>query len=169
MVKNLQNSDAFFANANAVLEGTYFVEGENVAVNLYLKNLDGKVLNSATVDIKKSLIKTNLENNEAKTLTDLADVSNEKGGYKVKISTTKGGDYPVYHEGEKIKFLIQLTVPLYVYVYDINSKGEVSLLYPYEKNDVQKRIMPGRLYTIPEDRNNFQTEDGRISIRHGRR
>ena len=158
MVKNLQNSEAFFANANAVLEGTYFVEGENVAVNLYLKDLDGRVLNSAAVDIKKSLINTNLENNEAKILTDLADVSNEQGGYKVKISTTKGGDYPVYRKGEKIKFLIQIKAPLYVYVYNINSKGDVSLLYPYEKNLVQKKIMHGRLYTIPEDRDDFELE-----------
>ena len=157
-VKSLQNSEAFFANANAVLEGKYFVEGENVAVNLYLKGLDGKVLNSAAVDIKRSLIKTNLENNEAKILTDMADVSNEPGGYKVKISTTKGGDYPVYHEGEKIKFLIQLTTPFYVYVYDISSKGDVSLLYPYEKNLVQEKLMPGRLYTIPADKDNFELE-----------
>lgn len=157
MVKNLQNSEAFFADANAVLEGTYFVEGENVAVNLYLKNLDGRVLNSAAVDIKKSLIKANLENSEAKALTDLADISNEQGD-KVKISTTKGGDYPIYFEGEKIKFLIQVAAPLYVYLYDINSKGEVSLLYPYERNGVQQKLMPGTLYTIPEERDVFELE-----------
>jgi len=157
-VKNLNTSDAFFADANSVLEGQYFVAGETVTVDLFLKDLNGKVLNSSTVDIERSLIKTSLENSEARMLSDLADVSSEKGGSEVKISTTKGGDYPVYYKGEKIKFHIQVAAPLYVYIYDINSKGEVSLLYPYERRGVQQKLMPARLYTIPSETDNFEFE-----------
>jgi hypothetical protein len=157
-VKNLKTSDAFFVDANAVLEGQYFVVGEIVTVNLFLRDLSGKVLNSSTVDIEKTLIKASLENKEAKMLADLADVSSEKGASKVKISTTKGGEYPVYYRGEKIKFHIQVAGPLYVYIYDINSKGDVSLLYPHEKNNTQQKLMPGRLYTIPSETDNFELE-----------
>ncbi len=157
-VKNLKTSDAFFVDANAVLEGNCFDRGESVTVDLYLKDLAGKVLNSSTVDIDKSLIKASLENKQAKMLADLADVLSEEGASKVKISTTKGGDYPVYYRGEKIKFHIQVAGPLYVYMYDINSRGEVTLLYPYEKNSIQQKLMPGRLYTIPSETDNFELE-----------
>ena len=157
-VKNLKTSDAFFVDANSVLEGQYFVAGKNVTVSLYLKDLGGKILNSSTVDINRPLISASLENNEAKILTDLADVSSEREGSVVKISTAKGGDYPVYYEGEKIKFHIQVAAPLFVYIYDINSKGEVTLLYPYETHRAQQKLMPGGLYTIPSETDNFELE-----------
>jgi len=157
-VKNLETADALFANANSVLEGNYFAGNKLVTVTLYLKKLDGTILNSSTIEIKKSLINASLENNTAKVLADLADAPKEKADLKVKISTTKGGDYPVYYKGEKIKFHIQVTVPLYVYLYDINSKGEVSLLFPYQSDSEQHKLVPGTVYVIPSEKDNFEFE-----------
>ena len=157
-VKNLETADAFFVNANSVLEGNYFAGDKLVTVNLYLKRLDGTILNSSTIEIKKSLINASLENNTAKVLADLADAPKEKADLKVKISTTKGGDYPVYYKGEKIKFYIQVTIPLYVYLYDINSKGEVSLLFPYQRDSEQRELVPGTVYVIPSEKDNFEFE-----------
>jgi hypothetical protein len=159
-LKNLKTSDALFAGANAVLEGEYFVEGDTVPVNLYLKKLDGTVLNSASVEIKKVLINSNLENNEAKVLHDLADVSAEQGDFNVKISTTKGGEFPVYYDKEIITFYINVGTPLYVYVYDINPHGEVALLYPHAKDMLQGKLLPDTLYTIPSEMDDYDFEVG---------
>lgn len=157
-VKDLKSSDAFFVNANSVLEGDYFEGHESVTVNLYLKRLDGTMLNSSTVEIKKSLISSDLQNNTAKMLADLADAPKEKEHFSVKISTTKGGDYPVYYKGEKIKFYIQVAAPLYVYIYDINSKGQISLLFPYQRGSGQGKLTPGTLYVIPSENDDFEFE-----------
>ncbi len=160
-VKNLQNSDAFFSNADSVLEGQYFAGSDTVVVNLYLKMVDdGRVVSSSSVEIDKSLINFRLENKVQKKLTDLADTSTEKKrNHAVKISSTRGGDFPVYYKGEKIKFHIQVAKPLYVYVYDINSKGEVVLLY--ESKTGHRKLKPGRIYTIPyeEDEFDFEVEE----------
>ena len=159
-LKNLKTSDALFAGANSVLEGEYFVEGDTVPVNLYLKKLDGTVLNSASVEINKSLISSNIGNNEAKVLHDLADVTTEHGDFNVKISTTKGGDFPVYYDKEIITFYINVGAPLFIYVYDINPHGEVSLLYPHPRDKVQCKFLPGTLYTIPSEMDDFDFEVG---------
>jgi len=156
-VTNLQSSDAFFSNADSVLEGQYFVESNSVAVSLYLKMLDGRVVNSSSVDIDKSLIDFSLENRVQKKLVDLADTATEKKDRNaVKISSTRGGDFPVYYKGEKIKFHIQVAKPLYVYVYDINSKDGVSPLY--ESTSDHRRLEPGRIYTIPSEEDEFDFE-----------
>jgi len=157
-VKNLETSDAFFASANSILEGKYFVRGKQVTVDLYLKDLKGKILNSAEVDIEKSLISSSLENEKAEKLVEIADVVEEKNDAKVKLSTTKGGDYAVYHGGEKILFHIQVGKPMFVYLYNITPEGNVELLYPYTEDELQRPLLPGRLYTIPSEADEFELE-----------
>ncbi|HDZ91615.1 MAG: DUF4384 domain-containing protein [Deltaproteobacteria bacterium] len=36
--------------------------------------------------------------------------------------------------------------------------GGVTLLYPSDRDRVQGKLMPGRLYTIPDDRDDFELE-----------
>ena len=133
------------------------MESNSVPVNLYLKMLDGRVVNSSSVDIDKSLVDFSLENKVQKKLVDLADATSEtKDRNAVKISSTRGGDFPVYSKGEKITFHIQVAKPLYVYVYDINSKDGISLLYESATN--HRRLDPGRLYTIPSEEDEFDFE-----------
>lgn len=156
--KNLESTEARFANADSVLEGKYFQQGKLVTVNLFLKRVDGRLLNSASVDIPQVLITSRLDNSEAKKLTELADIPTETGDANVRIFTTKGGDFPVYYNQEKIKFYIQVSRPLYVYLYDINASGEVTLLYPYDSGDRQSPLQPEKIYTLPAETDDFEFE-----------
>jgi hypothetical protein len=150
-VEKLATSDAYFADADAVLEGSYFVNGDTVTVSLMLKDLQGHVLNSSSVDIDRKMIHTQLNNQEAEQLADLADTSSEDSKDLVKISTSKGSNQPLYHKGEVITFFIQVAKPMYVYIYDITSRDGIELLYPYDADGVHPMLYPGQLYTIPAE------------------
>jgi hypothetical protein len=156
-VKDLKTSDAFFTGADSILEGEYFVNGDKVTVNMYLKDIEGKILGSANTDIERPMISSKLTDATAKTLSELADVRQEStGAAGIKLSTSKGGDFPVYREGEKVVFYVQVAAPLYVYIYNLNPKGEATLLYPYEQTAPQSALLPGVLYTIPSERDGFE-------------
>jgi len=142
----------------AVLSGNYFDRGNEISVHLFLKDGEGRVLSSSIVDIDKSLIKSKLQNETARKLTDFLDEPPNQGDFRAKVFTPKGKDYPVYCEGEEIRFHIQVASPLYIYLYALNSRGEVARLFPYEEGMQQHQLMPGRLYTIPHDADNFGIE-----------
>lgn len=157
-VENIQTAEALFAGADTVLEGDYFINGEAVMVSLVLKDLDGRVLNTASVDIDRAMIHTRLKNPAKEKLVDKADATTEDSGEVINITTTKGSSDPVYRKGEKITFLVQAKRPKYVYLYDITSKGDVALLYPYEPGLPQQPLLPGRLQAIPDESDDFELE-----------
>jgi hypothetical protein len=68
----------------------------------------------------------------------------------VRISTVKGGAYQVFHEGDLVSFRLLVKRPLYLYVYDINPKGEVSLLYP-KAGEAETPKLPGIIQILPEE------------------
>lgn len=150
-VKNIHSADAYYAEADTVLEGEYFVNGDNVIVSLRLEDLQGHILNSAKVDIARSLITMPLSDREAETISMIADRKSEQNEREkaVKVSTNKGGAYPVYHEGERIVFHAQVNTPLYLYIYDISSTGGVELLYPIP-GETHRPTYPGSLVAIPD-------------------
>jgi hypothetical protein len=150
-VKNVQHSEAALVNADAVLEGEYFVEGRAVSVHLFLKRLDGLLLSSSTVDIPRAMIAASLSDATSQKLVHLLDRPSERPSARVSLFTTKGGHHPVYYDGENITFMVQVSEPLYVYIYNINVLGEVALLYPYESHAREQRFRPGRVYTLPPE------------------
>ena len=151
-------SGASSTRENAVLDGTYFDRGSAIFVHLNLRNLEGRLLSSSVLEIDKSLIQASTENKTAKRLLDFLDQPKTKGDFYVKISTPKGKDYPIYSMGEKIFFHIQVADPFYVYLYAINSKGKVSLLYPYKREGSHRKFVPGKLYIIPEKDGGYEIE-----------
>ena len=154
-MKRLASSDAYFTGASAVMEGKYYENPENVIISLSLKDLNGIILATTDESIDKSLINMSLENQEAEKVSIIADVSNELPGDMVKISTTKGNQFQVYYSGETIRFNILVGQPLYVYIYSINSKKKVDLLYPYE-GDPSKLLLPNNLYTLPTEEDEWE-------------
>lgn len=157
-VEKLETSDAYFADADAVLEGSYFVNGNTVTVSLMLKDLQGHVLNSSSVDIHRQLIHTRLNNQEAEKLADYADKTSEDSKGQVMISTNRGSSQPIYYGGETMTFHIQVASPMYVYVYSITTEGEVELLYPYAADGMHHMLYSGELYTIPAPDDDFELE-----------
>ncbi len=157
-VKELETSEALFSGADTVLDGEYFVNGDTVLVNITLKDLDGRINGTSSVDIDRGMIHSRLDNPTAVALTDLADKKEELGKDIVKVSTSKGSGDPVYHRGEKMVFFVQAKKPVYLYMYDITSRGEVNLLYPYTSDIPQVPLFQGKLKVLPDERDSFEFE-----------
>jgi hypothetical protein len=71
---------------------------------------------------------------------------------EVKIWTDKGdntnGNNPIYYVGERIYVSFQVDKDCYITIYDIDSTGNVNILFPnpYNKDNLARG---GRIYTIP--------------------
>ena len=154
-VENLETSAALFSGADAVLEG-YYIEGAGrVTVSMTLKNLKGGVLGSADETIERAIIPYSTVNQAADSLAEVADVAGEGSQQTVKLNTTKGDRYQIYRSGEKLQFLIQVTRPLYVYLFGINAKNEVSQLYP-GPGQQQIKFGTGQVHRVPNERDSWE-------------
>lgn len=154
-VQNLETSAALFSGADAVLEGYYLEGSGRVTVAMTLKNLKGGVLGSADETFERSMIPYSTANQTAGTLAVVADVAGQASQQAVKLNTTKGDRYQVYRAGEKVQFLMQVAKPLYVYLFGINAKNEVSQLYP-GPGQQPAPLQAGRLHTVPGDRDSWE-------------
>ncbi len=154
-VQNLDTSAALFSGADAVLEGYYLEGAGRVTVAMTLKNLQGMVLGSAEETIDRQLIPYSTANAVAGALSMVADVAGQGSQQMVKLNTTKGDRLQVYRAGEKVQFLIQVSQPLYVYLYGINAKNEVTQLYP-GPGQQEAPLASGRIHTIPGERDNWE-------------
>lgn len=154
-VTNLESSAALFSGADAVLEGYYLEGADRVTLALTLKDLKGVVLGSADDSIERKLISYGTANPVAGTLATVADVPGQAAQQMVKLNTTKGDRHQVYRSGERVQFLIQTAKPLYVYLYGINAKNEVSQLYP-GTGQPEVALAHGRIHTVPSDRDTWE-------------
>lgn len=154
-VKNLETSAALFSGADAVLDGYYLEGSGRVTVAMTLKNLKGGVLGSAEESIERSLIPYSTVNQTAGALAMMADVAGQGAQQQVKLNTTKGDRFQVYRAGEKVQFLIQVARPLYVYLYGINIKNEVSLLYP-GPGQQERPLQSGAIHAVPGEHERWE-------------
>lgn len=146
---------AAFAGADALLEATYLRGDRTIYVTVKVKGLDGIVKVFADETIPEELNKYSLENDDAETLSKLVDAEHEQGREMISIATTKGGRYQVYHDGEIVQFNVITGKPLYIYVYDINPKGDATLLFP-KKGEPESQRRPGINHLIPDDNDTWE-------------
>jgi hypothetical protein len=146
----LESGEATFAGADALLEATYLRGARAVSVTVKIKGIDGTVKVFAEETIPEELIQHSMENDAADAVATLADTENEQAGGMVSIATTKGGRHQIFHEGEVVQFNILTGKPLYLYVYDINPKGEATLLFP-KAGEPESPRRPGINHLIPDD------------------
>ena len=154
-VKNLETSAALLSGADAVLDGYYLEGAGRVTVALTLKNLKGSLIGSADETFDRSMIPYSTINQTADSLASVADVAGQVNQQMVKLHTTKGDRFQIYRAGEKVQFLMQVAKPLYVYLYGINAKNEVSQLYP-GPGQQQVPLQPGRIHTVPDERDSWE-------------
>ncbi|MFO7600483.1 MAG: DUF4384 domain-containing protein [Candidatus Desulfacyla sp.] len=155
-VKDLSAWEAVYTDADTVLDGVYFVEGDHVTVALDIKDLKGRLFGSAQSKIPRELIPARLDNPQAATLSDLGDAEKKDPVSRVRILSGLGGDFPVYSDGETIDLFVQVNEPLYVYVYGINVEGDVTRLYPSDRPDTETPFEPGRLCALSDERHSFE-------------
>ena len=72
----------------------------------------------------------------------------EEGEPEVKVWTDKGDQLPTYYVGERIYVSFTVEKDSYVIIYDIDSTGNVNILFPnpYHQDNLVRK---GRVYTIP--------------------
>ena len=147
--------DAAFAGADVLLESTYLRGDRTVYVTVKVKGLDGSVKVFADETFPEELIKHSLENDAADDLAKLVDTEHEQGGGMISIATTKGGRYQVFHDGEIVQFNVITGKPLFIYVYDINPKGEATMLFP-KTGEPESQRRPGINHLIPDDKDTWE-------------
>lgn len=147
---DVESTDALLAGADAVLVDTYLGSNDYLTLSATLKDHNGVVLARADENIPREMVKHSLENDAAEQTAIFADTEHEQGNAMVAIRTTKGGgQHQIFREGETVQFAVKVAKALYIYIYDINPKGEVTLLYPKE-GDPEHALVPDLLLTVPE-------------------
>lgn len=152
---SLEAGEAAFAGADALMEGTYLRGGPDVSVAVMVKGIDGTVKVFAEETIPAKLIQYSLENDDADTLATLVDAEHEQAAGMISIATTKGGRYQTFSEGEIVQFNVRTGKPLFLYVYDVNPKGEATLLFP-KVGEMESPRRPGINHLIPDDKDPWE-------------
>lgn len=148
--KGVAGTDALLAGADAVLVDTWLCGNESLILAASMKDQNGTVIARADENIPLSLVKHSLENDTAEQIAIFADTEHEKPNELVSIRTTKGGgQHEIFRAGETVQFALKVARALYVYIYDINPKGDATLLYPKE-GEQEQPLAPDIIFTIPE-------------------
>lgn len=137
--------------ADALLEGTYLRSmKKSIHLSVALKDSEGRAISRADEEIPLDFVTYSLDNSPAESISRIADVENESAKGVVTIETSRKGSYQVYYEGDTVSFLLKVAKPLYVYMYTINSRAGVELLYPRPGAEEQPKT-PGITYQMPDD------------------
>ena len=150
--------------ADGEIKGVAWFHDKKVEVQVRVTGRQGQQITAASADIPLRLFPADLLKPEPfapssrppALKTGVEGVS--KGGLKVELTTTRGEGRPLYHKGEHIRFLIRLNRSAWVYLFDLDPKGNATLLYPVDENGRLARggqcgslPPPGIPLILPED------------------
>lgn len=127
-------------NAETELKGFFYRHTDSIEIQARICDRQGRQITAATVEVPSSFFPPNLlcPSPAPTYLNQLSNVNCASGitinGLKVELTTSRGEGRPYYRNGEEIRFLIQLNRPAWVYLFDFNSAGEATLLYPVDEN-----------------------------------
>ena len=126
--------------ADGEIKGVAWLHEKKVEVQVRVTGRQGQQITAASADIPLGLFPGDLIKPEPSApgfkppalKTGATGIS--KGGLKVELTTTRGERRPLYHKGEHIRFLIRLNRSAWVYLFDLDPKGNATLLYPVDEN-----------------------------------
>ncbi len=161
---------ARLVDADGVLKGKAWRKGKNIVVaNVEIDDMEGRMITAASVDIPCEIFPDFMVNPPEKTAVEeiAASLSPHslpgsdgisKGGLAAQITTDHGDKEPLYRKGEHIRFILQINNDAYVYLFDINPRGEAVLLYPVDENgalaqgrECGSRLSAGKALVLPLD------------------
>ena len=126
--------------ADGELKGSVWLHKEKVEVRIRVSDRQGQQITAASADVPAELFPAYLleappvsegqVNHQASSGKGSGGIS--KDGLVVELTTTRGEGRPFYRNGEHIKFVIRLNRAAYVYLFDLNPKGNAVLLYPVD-------------------------------------
>jgi len=150
--------------ADGEIKGVAWLHEKKVEVQVRVTGRQGQQITAASADIPSRLFPGDLLKPDPSTpgskpaavKTGREGIS--KDGLRVELTTTRGEGRPLYHKGEHIRFLIRLNRSAWVYLFDLDPKGNATLLYPVDENGRLDRSgkcgslpPPGTPLVLPED------------------
>jgi hypothetical protein len=145
--------------ADGELRGEAWLHTDKGIMEMRLRVVDrsGRQVTAAAGDIPVALFPSELMQPPRASATPPREGISKKGLF-AEISTTKGEGRPVYHKGERIAFFIRLNRPSYFYLFNLDSSGTATLLYPVDSDGrpagsgkCGSLLEPNKLLVIPED------------------
>ena len=150
--------------ADGELKGSAWLHKKKVEVRIRINDRQGKQFTAASADVPTPLFPqylleapaANGPQQTAHSTTSAGAIS--KDGLQIELTTTRGEARPFYRNGEHIKFVIRLNRAAFLYLFDLDPKGNAILLYPVGANGQLARggqcgVMPqpGVPIILPED------------------
>jgi hypothetical protein len=150
--------------ADGEIKGVAWLHEKKVEVQVRITGKQGQQITAASADIPSRLFPGDLLKPDPSApgsrppapKTGSEGIS--KDGLMVELTTTRGEGRPLYHKGEHIRFLIRLNRSAWVYLFDLDPKGNATLLYPVDENGRLDRSgkcgslpPPGTPLVLPED------------------
>ncbi len=140
--------------ADGEMKGSAWLHENKVEVRLRIKDRQGQQFTAASADVPSHLFPGYLleppaekpDNRDSSPHPSAGAIS--KDGLHVELTTTRGEARPLYRNGEHIKFVIRLNRPAFLYLFDLDPKGNAILLYPVGEDGRLAR--GGRCGVMPE-------------------
>jgi hypothetical protein len=163
---NQTSLTADLLQADAELSGETWLHGDTVEIRTKIIWKDGTQLTAASAEVPASYFPAELLKPPPEPAYKLPDSGNSLNsgtgisvnGLRVELTTTGGEDRPTYHKDEFIKFVMRLNRPAFVYLFDLDPMGNVTLLYPIDSRgnlantgECGSAQKPNRPIILPED------------------
>lgn len=133
---------------NAVLEGHYWINNDEIFINLQLMDQkNNKISKVVSSKIRRSAIKWKLKPDNFDIITEtekeIASVPQRKNDFRVDIWIDKGNG-GIYKEGDNIEVLFKTEVDCYIKVLYIDADGNRILMFPTEM-DPKTKLAKGEI------------------------
>ena len=131
--------------ADGEMKGSAWLHEKKVEVRIRVNDRQGQQFTAASADVPSALFPQYLleapaaDSNKQETGSPPSAGAISKDGLKVELTTTRGEARPFYRNGEHIKFVIRLNRSAFVYLFDLDPKGNAILLYPVGDNGQMAR------------------------------
>ena len=150
--------------ADGEIRGAVWLHEKIVEVRIRVMDRQGRQITAASADIPSglfpgALLKPEVPGPGAGPSVVKPDKKGiTKAGLKVELTTTRGDRLPRYAKGEHIRFVIRLNRSAWVYLFNLDPKGNATLLYPVDENNrlahggqCGSLPLPGIPLILPED------------------
>ena len=150
--------------ADGEIKGVAWFHEKKVEVQVRVTGRQGQQITAASADIPAGLFPGDLLKPDladpvtSPTTPKTGSEGISKGGLKVELTTTRGEGRALYHKDEHIRFLLRLNRSAWVYLFDLDPKGNATLLYPVDEKGRLARggqcgtlPRPGMPLVLPED------------------
>lgn len=162
------NEDLMRPDADGTLRGKAWFHHKDLEIKIYIIDNEGVQIGASEANVPKELFPPDLI--ESPGAVGVATVVGPKpalglsiAGMKVELSTDKG-QKPVYYDGEYLRFVVRPNLQAQVYLFNINSEGDATLLFPIDEKGLLNSggglVEAGKSLVLPGDGMSYKLKVG---------